>query len=255
MGITLSTENLSRHFGGVHAVNGVAIKVEDRTVRGIIGPNGAGKTTLFNLITGRIPATSGHVMFEGREITKLEIHKRVKLGISRTFQINSLFLGSSVFENVRIAKQMRLGGSHKIFSRRGSLTEVNDATFEILKEVGLEDKAAELASTLSYGDQRSLEVAISLASEPKVLLLDEPTAGMSQGETNRIIHLIEKLAEKIAIVLVEHDVDMVLAVSGSISVMHQGSIIAEGAPDEIRRNKLVREAYLGEEDRDENSGA
>ena len=255
MGITLKTENLSRHFGGVRALNGVTVSVEERTVRGIIGPNGAGKTTLFNLITGRIPATSGQVIFQGEDITKLSVHDRVRLGVSRTFQINSLFSGSSAFENVRIARQIRMGGSYKIFSRRESLKEVNTSAFEVLSEVGLEDKATAVANTLSYGDQRSLEIAVALASEPKILLLDEPTAGMSGGETNRIILLIEKLARKIAIVLVEHDVDMVLRVSDSISVMHQGSIIAEGSPDEICASKLVSEVYLGEGDRNEDFGA
>ncbi len=249
----LQTENLSRQFGGIRAVNGVTLSVEEKTVRGIIGPNGAGKTTLFNLITGRIPVTSGKVIFQGCDMTNMPVHVRVKQGICRTFQINSLFLKSSVLENVRIAKQIRMGGSHKIFSSRESLKEVNEATISVLKDVGLEDKAFELANTLSYGDQRALEVAIALAGEPKVLLLDEPTAGMSQMETNRTVKLIEKLAERIAIVLVEHDVNLILSVSDRISVMHQGAIIAEGTPDEIRSNKIVQEAYLGEGDED--SGA
>ncbi len=250
----LSTNSLSRHFGGVRAVNDVTISIQDKTVKAVIGPNGAGKTTLFNTITGRLPATSGMVVFHGKDITRMPIHERVRLGICRTFQINSLFLGATVFENVRIAKQVRMGKSHMVFSRREVLAEVNDATYEILEKVGLADKAKESAKTLSYGDQRSLEVAIALAGDPKILLLDEPTAGMSQMETNQIIRLIEKLVEDIAVVLVEHDVDMVLSISDSISVMHQGCLIGEGTPDEIRKNKRVREAYLGEEDGREDTG-
>lgn len=255
MSTILRTENLNRHFGGIMAVNDATITVEDRTLKSVIGPNGAGKTTLFNVITGRLPATSGKVYFEEEDITGHKVHELTKRGICRTFQINSLFWGSSVFENVRIARQVRLGQSHKIFSKRTSLAEVNDSTMHILEQVALRDKAQEKANTLSYGDQRSLEVAIALASDPKILLLDEPTAGMSHGESNRVIRLIERLVEQITIVLVEHDVEMVLSISDSISVLHRGTIIAEGTPDEIRRNSLVREAYLGEEDDDENPTA
>ena len=247
MNTILETSGLCRHFGGVRAVNDVTIDIQDRKVKAVIGPNGAGKTTLFNTITGRLPATAGSVSFHGRDITRMPVFERVRLGICRTFQINSLFLGSTVFENVRIAKQTRMGKSLKIFARKESLSEVNEATFEILDRVGLTDKASEPAKTLSYGDQRALEVGIALAGEPKILLLDEPTAGMSQLETNRIIKLIQKLVKEIAVVLVEHDVDMVLSISDSISVMHQGSIIGEGTPDEICRNQRVREAYLGDE--------
>jgi branched-chain amino acid transport system ATP-binding protein len=255
VGTILRTEKLNRHFGGVRAVNDATITVEERTVKAVIGPNGAGKTTLFNVVTGRLQATSGKVFFQEEDITNQPVHELVRRGICRTFQINSLFLGLKVFENVRIARQARLGQSHKIFSRRESLTEVNDSTLHILEQVALQDKGQELASTLSYGDQRSLEVAIALAGEPKILLLDEPTAGMSQGETDRIIRLIEKLVEQITIVLVEHDVEMVLSISDSISVLHQGAVIAEGSPDDIRKNSLVREAYLGEEEDHENTGA
>jgi branched-chain amino acid transport system ATP-binding protein len=254
MGTILRTEKLNRHFGGIRAVNDATITVEERTVKAVIGPNGAGKTTLFNVVTGRLPATSGNVFFQEEDISNRPVHELVRLGICRTFQINSLFLGSTVFENVRIARQVHSGQSHKIFSRRESLTEVNDSTLHILEQVALQDRARELASTLSYGDQRSLEVAIALAGEPRILLLDEPTAGMSQGETDRIIRLIEKLVEQITIVLIEHDVEMVLSISDSISVLHQGTVIAEGSPDEIRKNRLVREAYLGEEEDNENSG-
>jgi branched-chain amino acid transport system ATP-binding protein len=254
MGTILRTEKLNRHFGGIRAVNDATITIEERTVKAVIGPNGAGKTTLFNVVTGRLPATSGKVFFLEKDITNRPVHELVWLGIGRTFQINSLFLGSTVFENVRIARQVCLGQSHKVFSRRESLTEVNDSTMHILEQVALQDKAREPASTLSYGDQRSLEVAIALAGNPKILLLDEPTAGMSQGETDRIIRLIGKLVEQITIVLIEHDVEMVLSISDSISVLHQGAVIAEGSSDEIRKNRLVQEAYLGEEEDHENTG-
>lgn len=244
----LSTDKLNRQFGGVRAVDNANINVEEKKLKAIIGPNGAGKTTLFNVITGRLPATSGKVFYQGHDITNKPPHELVKMGICRTFQINSLFLGVTVFENVRIAKQAGSGGSYKIFSARETLMEINEGTWSILEQVGLKDQKKALASELSYGDQRSLELGIALAGDPKLLLLDEPTAGMSQGETGRITQLIKELAKDITVVLVEHDVEMVMAISDSISVMNQGRIIAEGSPEEIRQNSSVREAYLGEEE-------
>lgn len=248
MATILSTDSLNRQFGGVLAVNNASINVEEKKLKAIIGPNGAGKTTFFNVITGRLPATSGRVFYMGKDITNKRPHELVKLGICRTFQINSLFLGSTVFENVRIAKQAKSGGSYKIFSARESLSDVNEGTWAILEQVGLKDQAKAIASELSYGDQRALELGIALAGDPRVLLLDEPTAGMSQGETERIAQLIKKLVKEITIVVVEHDVEMVMSISDNISVMNQGRIIAEGSPEEIRHNKSVQEAYLGEEE-------
>jgi len=248
MATILSTDSLNRQFGGVLAVNNASINVEEKKLKAIIGPNGAGKTTFFNVITGRLPATSGRVFYMGKDITNKRPHELVKLGICRTFQINSLFLGSTVFENVRIAKQAKSGGSYKIFSARESLSDVNEGTWAILEQVGLKDQAKALASELSHGDQRALELGIALAGDPRVLLLDEPTAGMSQGETERITQLIKELVKEITIVVVEHDVEMVMSISDNISVMNQGRIIAEGSPEEIRHNKFVQEAYLGEEE-------
>lgn len=248
MATILSTDSLNRQFGGVFAVNNASINVEEKKLKAIIGPNGAGKTTFFNVITGRLPATSGRVFYMGKDVTNKRPHELVKLGICRTFQINSLFLGSTVFENVRIAKQAKSGGSYKIFSARESLSDVNEGTWAILEQVGLKDQAKALASELSHGDQRALELGIALAGDPRVLLLDEPTAGMSQGETERITQLIKELVKEITIVVVEHDVEMVMSISDNISVMNQGRIIAEGSPEEIRHNKSVQEAYLGEEE-------
>ncbi|MDZ7695948.1 MAG: ABC transporter ATP-binding protein [Deltaproteobacteria bacterium] len=244
----MNTENLNKKFGGVSAVFDTTIQVEDKKLTAIIGPNGAGKTTFFNLVTGRLRPTSGKVFYKGHDITHSSPHKLAQIGICRTFQINSLFLGLTVFENVRLAKQAKVGGSYKVFSLRKNLKDVNEGARTVLEEVGLQDKGSVIVSKLSYGDQRALELGIALACEPKVMLLDEPTAGMSQGETERLTNLIKELANSRAIVLVEHDVEMVMAISDNISVMNQGKIIAEGPPEEIRKNHLVREAYLGEED-------
>lgn len=244
----LCTEDLCRHFGGVTATDKVCIDIESRGLRSIIGPNGAGKTTFINVVTGRLPASSGKVTFRGADITNKPTHRLVKMGICRTFQITSIFQNLTVFENVRIAKQARLGGSLRIFSAKRSLKEVTAQTWDILERLGLQDLADQPAKNLAYGDQRVLEVAIALAGEPQVLFLDEPTAGMSPAETQHISRLIRGLADEISIVLVEHDMDLVMSISDVISVLHYGSIIAEGKPEEIRNDELVREAYLGKEE-------
>ena len=243
----LSTESLRKAFGGVLAVNDVNARFKANRLKSIIGPNGAGKTTLINLITGRLPSTSGAVLFQEREITNKPAHQLVKLGICRTFQITSIFMGLTVFENVRISKQIQMGGSFKLFSAKLGLTKVNDATWEILESLDLQDVAHVPATNLAHGDQRLLEVAMALAGEPKILFLDEPTAGMSPTETDHIARLIKQLSANVAVVLVEHDMDVVMTISDEITVLNQGMIIADGTPEEIKGNALVKEAYLGHE--------
>jgi branched-chain amino acid transport system ATP-binding protein len=243
----LCTDNLCRQFGGVTATDCVCIEIGKFGLRSIIGPNGAGKTTFINIITGRIPASSGKVYFQGTEITNRPTHELVKMGICRTFQITSIFNNLTVFENVRIAKQARAGGSLRIFSTKKSLKKVASDTWGILERLGLQDSADTPAKNLAYGDQRILEVAIALSGDPEVLFLDEPTAGMSPAETRHIAELIKGLSREISIVLVEHDMDMVMSISDKITVLHYGSIIAEGSPEEIRANPFVREAYLGKD--------
>ncbi|RJQ85657.1 MAG: ABC transporter ATP-binding protein [Desulfobacteraceae bacterium] len=241
----LCTENLCRHFGGITATDCVCIEFDKNGLRSIIGPNGAGKTTFINIITGRIPASSGKVFFQGAEITNRPTHELVKMGICRTFQITSIFHNLTVFENVRIAKQVRAGGSLRFFAHRQSLKKVIGETWTILERLGLRDLADQPAKNLAYGDQRVLEVAIALAGDPEVLFLDEPTAGMSPAETKHISELIKGLSQEISVILVEHDMDLVMSISDRITVLHYGSIIAEGRPAEIKANQLVREAYLG----------
>lgn len=244
----LAIQNLYRHFGGVAAINGVNLAFSENELRSIIGPNGAGKTTLFNVITGKLSANSGQIVFRGQDITNRPPHEVVRLGICRTFQKSSIFPGLTVLENVRIARQIRLGGSRRIFAARDSLKTVQEETQAILERLGLRDKGKMLASSLSHGDQRLMEIGVALAGAPRLLLLDEPTAGMSPRETEQTMHLIRQLAKDVAVILVEHDMEVVMTISDKISVMHQGAIIAEGNPDEIQRNDQVREAYLGKED-------
>ncbi len=241
------TSDLCRHFGGIKATDNVNFNISEYELRSLIGPNGAGKTTMINVITGRIPASSGKVFYQGKDITNKPPHILVKRGISRTFQISSFFPDLTVFENVRIANQAYLGGSYKLFSSKTSLKQVNDETWSILDQLELKDMAEVEAANLAYGDQRVLEVAISLSSHPKIMFLDEPTAGMSPAETKRTTELIRSLTERMSIVLIEHDMEVVMSVSDAITVLHQGTIIAEGTPEEIRENEQVKEAYLGKE--------
>jgi branched-chain amino acid transport system ATP-binding protein len=244
----LTTKELSRYFGGVAAVNLVSLEVEDNKVHSIIGPNGAGKTTLINVITGRLEASSGSVHYLDKDITHRQVHERVRLGICRTFQITSIFMGLTVYENVRIAKQTHQGGSLKVMSSRRSLKEVNQKTEAILERVGLTDVASTPAKNLAHGDQRLLEVAMALAGDPKVILLDEPAAGLSPTETDEISVLIKDLSQEMSVVLVEHDMEVVMSISDKITVLHQGGIIAEGLPAEISANQQVKDAYLGDEE-------
>ncbi len=244
----LCTENLCRKFGGVLATNKVCFSVDKHGLTSIIGPNGAGKTTFINIVTGKIGASSGKIFFKEQEITNKPTHELVKMGICRTFQINSIFENLSVFENLRIARQAKDGGSLRIFSSKQSLKKVTEKTWALVERLGLKDLAARPAKNLAYGDQRVLEVAIAMAGDPKILFLDEPTAGMSPGETRHISKLIKDLANEICVVLVEHDMDMVMSISDKITVLQYGCTIAEGTPEEIRNNQQVREAYLGKEE-------
>ena len=244
----LCTENLCRSFGGVMATNQVCFSVDNQGLTSIIGPNGAGKTTFINIVTGKIGASSGKIFFNGQEITNKPTHELVKMGICRTFQINSIFENLSVFENLRIARQAKDGGSLRIFASKQSLKAVTEKTWSLVERLGLKDLAARPAKNLAYGDQRVLEVAIALAGDPKILFLDEPTAGMSPAETRQISKLIQELATEICVVLVEHDMDLVMSISDKITVLQYGCTIAEGTPEEIRNNQQVREAYLGKEE-------
>jgi branched-chain amino acid transport system ATP-binding protein len=248
MGELLCTENLCRSFGGVMATNRVCFNVDEQGLTSIIGPNGAGKTTFINIVTGKIGASSGKIFFKGQEITNKPTHELVKMGICRTFQINSIFENLSVFENLRIARQAKDGGSLRIFSSKQSLKTVTEKTWALVERLGLNDLAARPAKHLAYGDQRVLEVAIAMAGDPKILFLDEPTAGMSPAETRQISKLIKGLANEICVVLVEHDMDLVMSISDRITVLQYGCTIAEGTPEEIRNNQQVREAYLGREE-------
>ncbi len=243
----LRTEKISKHFEALKAVDQVDFILKEGQLKSIIGPNGAGKTTLFNLIAGVYPPTSGRAFFRDREITHLSLHEISQLGITKTYQITHIFPSLTVFENVRIAAQSRQT-SFNFWKSTHSLQEVNRKALEILEQVELIGKRDWLASTLSHGERRYLEIGIALATNPQVLLLDEPTAGMSCAETNLCAELILKLnkALHLSIVLVEHDMSVVMGISDEVLVLNEGRILAEGTPKEVSDNEEVQRVYLGE---------
>ena len=239
----LRTEKLTRHYGGVKALTEVDFRVEPGKLHAVIGPNGAGKSTLFHVVTGRVPPSSGRIWFRGGEITGLSQPAVARLGIARSYQITTIFLNLTVFENVRIAAQART--THTNFWRAAdSLRQVTARADEVLETVGLQDKRDLLANQLSHGEQRHLDMAIALASDPGLLLLDEPTAGMSPLETDHTMHLVRDLARRVSIVLIEHKMNLIMQVSDHITVLHFGRVLTEGTPDEVRNNPKVQEVYL-----------
>jgi len=243
-GYILQAKELSKNFGALKAVNQVNLEI-GKGIHSIIGPNGAGKTTLFNLLTGFLQPSTGKIFFLGKDITGLPPYEISRLGIARSFQITSIFPELSVFENVRISAQSRSRSSANFLNSFKGLEDANQNAERILKDLGLLEFRDAKAKNLSYGLQRSLDIAISLAIRPKLILLDEPTSGMDKGDTKKIIKIISVISRQIPVVLIEHNIDVVLSISNRITVLYQGSVLAEGSPIEIQQNEKVQEAYLG----------
>jgi branched-chain amino acid transport system ATP-binding protein len=243
-GVLLRTEHLSRSFGNLLAVARVDVSVRRGELRSIIGPNGAGKTTFFRLISGEIAPTGGRIWFEGRDITGLPQHAVARLGIAKSYQITNVFPHLTVLENVRVAAQGP-ARAYDFWSRADRMAEVRERALGLLDRIGLAAKRDLLAAHLSHGEKRHLEIGIALASDPALLLLDEPTAGMSPEETEATMWLIRELAQGRTVVLVEHKMKVVMRISDRITVLHQGQVLAEGTPEEIRANALVQQTYLG----------
>ena len=242
----LETQSLTKSFGALRAVNDVSLSIEAGSLHSIIGPNGAGKTTLFNLLTGTFPPTSGRILLDGRDITGTPASRVAHLGLARSYQRTSVFPAFSLLDNVWVAA-FATGKSWRglIWRKTGRYPEVGERARQALADVGLLAKADVPAREISHGEQRQLELAIALAAAPRVLLLDEPAAGLSPDETRKMVSLVRTLKGRYTIVLIEHKIDIIMSVSDRISVMHFGSLIAEGTPQEIQKNAEVRRAYLG----------
>lgn len=243
----LETRKLRREFGALVAVANVSIQVRPNTLHSIIGPNGAGKTTLFNLISGTIPPTSGRVIFKGRDITRVQLYRTVHLGIGRSFQITNIFPNLTVLENVRLACQAMGRDNFKFLSHHRRFRRYEERALEVIRQVGLSERALQLARNLPHGDKRKLELGMILAPDPEVLLLDEPTAGMAAEQVPELMALIQEIraAGNKTVILVEHNMNVVMSASDIITVMHQGQVLAEGTPAEIASNEVVQSAYLG----------
>ncbi len=240
----LSTENLCKNFGGLQAVDHVDFSVDTDELKAIIGPNGAGKSTFFKMITGDLVPSSGKVYFMGKDITGWPANEISQMGVAMSWQITNIFPMLSIFENVRVAAQSRRT-TYNFWSRTGKLRKAAERAERCLEMVHLLDKRDEIAANLSHGEQRNLEIGIALGTEPKLLLLDEPTAGMSPGETGMTMNLIKNIGKGLAVVLVEHKMSVVMNIAESVTVMHQGAVLAEGTPEQIRSNAKVQEVYLG----------
>jgi branched-chain amino acid transport system ATP-binding protein len=245
--LALELINVTKDFGGLRAVNNVSLKVRAGERRAIIGPNGAGKTTLFNLITGQFPVTSGKILLFGRDITRLPMHKRIALGMGRTYQITRIFPELTVEENVILAIQGLRPLKFDMFRPLRRHRDVQEKAHELMENLGISDKAKVKARELSYGDQRQLEIALAMASDPKVLLLDEPAAGLSPAERVTIANLIRRLPKSLTLVLIEHDMDLALGLVDQVACLHFGECIADETPDCIRANEMIQQIYLGGE--------
>lgn len=243
----IETHRLTRDFGSLRAVDQVDLQVRAGSIHAIIGPNGAGKTTLFNLISGYIKPTSGRVLLRGQDITRVPLHRMAHLGIGRSFQITNIFPTLTVLENVRLAAQARGRDNFRLWTSAAKLRVYTERALAALHQVGLHERALQIAATLPHGDKRRLELAILLAGDADILLLDEPTAGMATEQVPMLLDLLRGIRQGTnkTILIVEHNMSVVMSLAETITVMHQGRVLAEGSPAAISANQAVREAYLG----------
>jgi branched-chain amino acid transport system ATP-binding protein len=242
----LHIKDIHKDFSGLKVLTGVNFIVREKERHAVIGPNGAGKTTLFNIISGKFKASSGAILFKGRDISGKPAHAINRFGLSRSFQITNVFQELSVFDNIRSGVRSRYGLRYHFFRRPDHDREINDRTQAIVEEVGLKDVVHMPVSVLSYGQQRALEIGITLSTEPELILLDEPTAGMTREETGQAIRMIDRVTAGRTLIIIEHDMDVVFSLADTISVLHYGTILVSGKPDEIRNDQRVKDAYLGD---------
>jgi branched-chain amino acid transport system ATP-binding protein len=246
----LETKGLFHDYSGLEVLFDVNLQVEEGERHAIIGPNGAGKTTLFNTITGTCCPSRGKVYFKGKDITGFPPYKLTRLGMGRSFQLTSTIARMVTFQNIRLAILSRKGIRFNIFRKVDKMTDVNLETMEIIKRINLDQEALVPASLLSYGKHRSLEISMALATNPDLIMLDEPTAGMSRDETHNAVEMIKKLTAGKTVVIIEHDMDVIFSIADRVTVLHYGKILATGTPDEIRSNQAVKNAYLGDSEND-----
>jgi len=244
-GAWLRTRNVSKHFGGLFAVDGVSLDFKPGVVHAVIGPNGAGKTTLVNLLSGDLLPSAGHILYEERDITRLPAHRVSQLGIGRSYQRTNIFPEYTCFENCWLAAQSRLPSSMRFFRPAYRERSVRERTERSLALCGLAARREARAGSMSYGEQRQLEIGMVLATEPRVLLLDEPTAGMGRDESEGVIELLRGLSGDYTLVLIEHDMDAVFAIAQVLTVMVNGQVLETGSPEQVRESAAVKEAYLG----------
>ncbi|WP_135822307.1 ABC transporter ATP-binding protein [Halostella litorea] len=243
----LETDDLTKKFGSLVAVDDVSLSVSAGEVRSIIGPNGAGKSTLFDLITGIQQPTSGTITFDGTDVTGMASHEIAQRGMSRSFQITDVFGGLTALENVQVAAQVDDSRRSSMWRDADGLTDVHDTAMGVLEDIGLADRPHQRASDFAYGDRRKLEIGLAVANDPELLLLDEPTAGMGSDDTTATVEMVQRLAEEreFTVMLIEHDLEIVMNVSDRITVLQDGQVIAEGSPTTIQGDSAVQEAYLG----------
>ena len=242
----LETKGLYHDFSGLEVLFNVNLQVEEGERHAVIGPNGAGKTTLFNVITGTYRPSQGQVFFKGKEVTGAKPHELIRLGVGRSFQITSTFNRLTTFQNIRLAILSKKGIRFHMFRKVDKMQDITKETDEVLKRINLDQERDVPAGMLSYGKHRSLEISLALATDPDLIMLDEPTAGMSRDETHYAVELIRRLTEGKTVVIIEHDMDVVFSLADRITVLHYGQVLATGPPAEIRQNQAVKDAYLGE---------
>jgi ABC-type branched-subunit amino acid transport system ATPase component len=247
MAPVLETRGLDKHFGGIIAANEVSLKIEKGARHALIGPNGAGKTTVVNLLTGMLRPTAGQILLDGNDITHVQPHERVRLGIARTFQINQLFADLTPIETLGLAISERLGRGRDWWRIVGSDASVTDEIVGLIERFRLGDVMRERTGILPYGKQRLLEIALAIACKPRVLLLDEPAAGVPEDERHEILATVEALPKDVTVLLIEHDMDLVFSFADRISVLVSGALLTEGPPEQVARDPQVKAVYLGEE--------
>lgn len=242
----LHIQNIHKDFSGLQVLTGVEFKVQEKERHAVIGPNGAGKTTLFNIISGKFKPSSGAILFKGKDISGKPPHILNRYGLSRSFQITNVFQELSVFNNILAGVRSRYGLRYNFFKKPNQNREICEKVDAIIKEVGLTDVKDQPASSLSYGQQRALEIGITLSTEPELILLDEPTAGMTREETNQAIKMIDQVTAGRTLIIIEHDMEVVFSLASTISVLHYGTILVSDTPEKIRNDQRVKDAYLGE---------